>query len=110
MGSALLLAGCGQKSSQSGASGGKSDGGGSTLTAPVDYLNSAAKAEKSAVKTVDTTALTQAIQLFYADKGRYPKDLNELVTEKFMPRLPEAPYGMKIEYNATDGTVKVVKK
>jgi hypothetical protein len=44
------------------------------------------------------------------DQGRYPKDLNELVSEKFIPRIPDAPAGMKIVYDANAGTVKVVKQ
>ena len=82
----------------------------SVLTAPVDYLNAAAKAKQSAVKTIDTTFINKAIQLFQVDKGRYPTDLNELVTEKYMPAIPEAPYGSKIVYDSTSGTVRVVKE
>ena len=40
----------------------------------------------------------------------YPKDLNELVTEKYLPRLPEPPYGMKFVYDANTGQAKVVQK
>jgi hypothetical protein len=83
---------------------------GSVLTAPVDYLNAAAKAKQSAVKTIDTTSIDKAIQLFQVDKGRYPKDLNELVTEKYIPEIPEAPYGSKIVYDSNNGSVRVVKE
>ena len=80
------------------------------LTAPVDYLGAVAKAKKSAEKTVETVSLNQAIQQFSAAEGRYPKDLNELVTEKYLPKLPDPPYGMKIVYDAAKGEVKVVPK
>ena len=80
------------------------------LDAPGGYLGGLAKGHQSAVKTVDTTSLNQAIQLFQVDKGRFPKDLNELVTEKFIPKIPDAPAGMKITYDANAGTVKVVKQ
>jgi hypothetical protein len=83
---------------------------GSIVTAPVDYLGAVGNAHKSAVKTVDTASLNQAVQLFHLEKGRYPKDLNELVQEKYMPRLPAAPYGMKLDYNPTTGQVKVLKQ
>jgi hypothetical protein len=83
---------------------------GSTPDAPGGYLGGLAKGHQNAVKTVDTTALNQAIQLFQVDKGRFPKDLNELVTEKFIPKIPDAPAGMKIVYDANAGTVKVVKQ
>ena len=80
------------------------------MTAPVDYLNDAAKADHSAVKTIDTTTVAEAIQLFYTDKGRYPKDLNELVTEKYMAKVPTPPYGTRLDYDPNSGTVKVVNE
>jgi hypothetical protein len=83
--------------------------GGSLLTAPVDYLAAAARAQQAAVKTVDTVALTQAIQLFQVEHGRYPKDLNELVQSKNIPQIPVPPYGTKLDYNPDTGEVKVVK-
>jgi hypothetical protein len=75
-----------------------------------DYLSTITRAEQSAIKTVDTTALASAIAMFQVDKGRWPKDLNELVAEKFIPKIPEVPFGSKIEYDANTGTVKVVKQ
>jgi hypothetical protein len=84
--------------------------GGTPSEAPGGYLGGLAKGHQNAVKTVDTTSLNQAIQLFQVDKGRFPKDLNELVAEKFIPKIPDAPAGMKIVYDANAGTVKVVKQ
>src|SRR5213596_3883696 len=108
---ALALPGCGKKEAKSptGATN-ENYSSGNPVTAPVDYLGAVAKAKKSAEKTIDTVALNQAVQQFNVTEGRYPKDLNELVTEKYMPRLPEPPYGMKIVYEASTGTVKVVPK
>ena len=48
--------------------------------------------------------------MFNVEKGRNPKDLDELVTEKYLPKLPAAPYGMKLVYDAAAGKVKVVKQ
>ena len=84
--------------------------GGNPLTAPVDYLNAAVKAQQSAVKTVDTTSLNKALELFNVQEGRFPKDLNELVAKKYIPQIPTPPFGTKIEYDANAGTVKVVKQ
>ena len=42
------------------------------------------------------------------ENGRNPKDLNELVEKKTIPKLPDAPRGMKLDYDATAGKVKVV--
>src|SRR5262245_55207434 len=83
---------------------------GNPPTAPVDYLNSAVKAQQSAVKTVDTTSLNKALDLFNVQEGRFPKDLNELVAKKYIPEIPKPPIGSKIEYDAKAGTVKVVKE
>jgi hypothetical protein len=113
-----LLVGCGEKSdnqaqptnTQASAPTNTTTSGGSLLTAPVDYLGAAAKAQQSAVKTVDVTSLNQAIQLFNVQEGRYPKSLDELVEQKYLGRLPTAPYGMKIVYDANSGQVKVVKE
>ena len=56
------------------------------------------------------TSVNQAIQLFNVERGRYPKHLNELVQEKFIAKIPAAPYGMKIVYDANSGKASVVKQ
>lgn len=110
IGMAVVLAGCGDKSGTASSGTNSGSSGGSLATAPADYLNAAVKAQQSAVKTVDTTSLNQAIQLFNVDKGRYPKDLNELVQEKYVPKLPDVPFGNKLVYDADKGRVTVVKQ
>ena len=106
---ALLLVGCGDSSkSPAPAPTNAPTSSGNPLTAPVDYLNSAVKAQQSAVKTVDTTSLNKALDLFNVQEGRFPKDLNELVAKKYIPEIPKPPVGTKIEYDAKAGTVKVV--
>ena len=80
------------------------------MSAPADYVGALGKAQQLAVKTVDTTSLNQAVQMFNVENGRNPKDLNELVEKKFIPSSPAAPDGMKLEYDAADGKVKVVKQ
>jgi hypothetical protein len=80
---------------------------GSLATAPVDYLNSAAKAEHSAIKSVDLSVLTEAIRRFQVEVGRFPRDLDELVSEKYIPRIPPVPYGSKLVYDSATGDVKV---
>lgn len=80
------------------------------LNAPADYGKALVKAQTSAEKTVDLAALTKAIEMFQLDQGRLPKDLNELVTGKFIRQMPPAPPGMKIVYDANTGEVKVVRQ
>ncbi len=104
----LVVAGCGDS--------GKKDAGPATnqssspLTAPVDYLGAIQKGKVAAEKTVDVASITKAIQMFEVENGRKPKDLNELVQEQFLPRIPDAPYGMQIQYDPNTGNVKVVPK
>jgi len=106
----MLLIGCGGSSDKPSQPTNGAAGGSSPLSAPADYVGALGKAQQAAVKTVDTTSLNQAIQLFNVENGRNPKDLNELVQGKFIPKIPDAPYGMKLEYDATAGKVKVVKQ
>ena len=105
----LFLMGCGEKSSPP-AQTTNAAASTSPAEAPAGYLGGLAKGQQSAIKTVDTASLNQAIQLFNVDKGRNPTDLNELVQEKYIPALPPTPYGMKLDYDATAGKVKVIKQ
>ena len=106
----VLVVGCGKDSSRSASPGtaSTSTNGGNLATAPVDYLNSITKAEHSAVKTIDVATVNAAIRQFQVEQGRYPKDLDELVQNKYIPRIPPVPYGYKLDYNAETGEAKVV--
>lgn len=106
---AWLFAGCGDSSSSTGTPA-KSDSSGNPATAPVDYLNSAANAQKRAVKTIDTAAINKALETFYVQEGRFPKDLFELVEKGFMKAIPEPPVGMKLNYDTNSGIVIIDKK
>lgn len=81
---------------------------GNPITAPVDYLGAVAKAKKSTDAKLETASLKKAIDLFNAQEGRYPKDLNELVRPEYLSRLPQPPAGMKFDYNPATGEVKTV--
>ncbi len=105
----LLLAGCGEKSNAPAGATNSATSGGNPLNAPADYLRAVGNAQQSAVKTVDTASLDKAIALFNVDQGRNPKDLNELVP-KYIPRIPDVPYGMKLVYDANAGSVRIVKE
>src|SRR5687768_6901317 len=56
---------------------------GNPVTAPVDYLGAVAQGKKTADAKIDTASLNKAVQLFYAQEGRYPKDLSELVSPEY---------------------------
>ncbi len=79
-------------------------------TAPVDYFSKVTKAEQAMEKTVDTASLNNAIQLFNVQEGRYPNDLNELVAKNYFSKLPTPPFGTKLQYDAAQGKVAVVKE
>ncbi len=82
---------------------------GSLLTAPVDYISASVQAQKHAEKVIDVSYINQAIQMFNVQEGRLPKTLAELVPN-YIAKIPEAPFGSKIVYDAAAGTVKVVKQ
>jgi ABC-type glycerol-3-phosphate transport system substrate-binding protein len=103
---AALLAGCGGKSG----SGPQATNSVSTATNGFGgYVKSLGEAQKSADKTIDVTSINQEIQLFNVQEGRNPKNLQELVPN-YMAKIPDAPHGYKIIYDATNGTVKVIQQ
>lgn len=99
---AFTLVGCGDKQSTAEAPAPTKSAADGT------YLGNMVQAQKLAVKTVDTVSLNSAIQTFQVQEGRNPKDLNELIEMKIMGQLPLPPKGMKFDYDAKAGTVKVV--
>jgi hypothetical protein len=106
----LLFVGCSKQDVAQSKATNSAASSGNPLTAPVDYLGAVAKAQKSSIKAIDTAYINQAVQFFNASEGRYPKDLNELITEKYLPKLPDLPAGMKFEYNSASGQVRVVPR
>ena len=103
-----LLTGCGDKSTPPAQTTNAVSGG--TVTAPVEYLGAMARAEQSAVKTIDTASLKSAIQMYQADNGNLPKDLTDLVEKKYLSKIPATPFGTKLDYDPKTGEVKVVKQ
>ncbi len=102
----VVVGGCGDRAGGGGTQT-NSVSTGNPLTAPVDYLGAVGNAKQKAVKTVDVTSLSQAVQMFQVSEGRFPRDLNELVTMKYIAKIPAAPYGQKIVYNPATGQVSV---
>lgn len=109
----LLLAGCGDHSGSGGAGATNTNSSASSsspLTAPVDYLGAVGKAQQSAIKTIDLASINQAINMYKIEVGKNPPSLEELVTEKYLPRLPDLPSGLKYSYDPNTGVVKAIKK
>ena len=103
----FLVAGC-DKSGSSSQPAPATAAANSTQADNVPYIGALAKAQRNAGATADVASLKPAIDQFQLDKGRYPKDLNELVQEKYLSKIPDAPYGMKLDYDPATGAVKVV--
>jgi len=107
-----LLTGCGEKNSTKSATTTNAEPNyttGNPVTAPVDYMGAVVDAKKHSEKVIDVAYVNQAIQLFQASEGRLPKDLAELVPG-YLGKIPQAPFGQKIVYDAATGMVKVVKE
>jgi PBP1b-binding outer membrane lipoprotein LpoB len=106
-----ILAGCSKNNSSQPApatnSVAASTNHGSSVTAPAGYLGTVMQADKSMTQKIDVTYLNEAIQQFNVQEGRYPTNLLELVPN-YVAKIPAAPHGSQIIYDATNGTVKVV--
>jgi hypothetical protein len=100
----FLFAGCNEKKTPAASD----TASGNPLTAPADYVGAVGQAQKSMQKTLGTVGIDQALKAFSAEEGRYPKDLNELVTKGTISQIPPPPRGMKYDYDAKAGTIKVV--
>jgi hypothetical protein len=81
---------------------------GNPLTAPADYVGAIAQAQKSAQKTLGGVGIDQALKTFYTEQGRFPTNLNELVSKGTVSNIPPPPRGMKYDYDSKVGTIKVV--
>jgi general secretion pathway protein G len=56
----------------------------------VQYRNSVRRAEETTLKH-DLFHMRDAIDQYYADKGKYPASLDSLVSDGYMRKLPEDP-------------------
>lgn len=83
---------------------------GNPLNAPADYVGTVANAQNVALKQVDLASVGSAIQQFNASEGRFPKDLNELIAEGYLVKIPATPRGTQLEYDPKQGTVRLVRK
>jgi general secretion pathway protein G len=56
----------------------------------VQYKNSIVRSQEAVLKT-DLFRLRDAIDQYYADKGKYPASLDALVSDGYLRKLPEDP-------------------
>ena len=78
------------------------------LTAPVDYIGSVHQASVGATQTIDRVQLQKAIEQFRLLEGKPPKNLKQLAEAGFLAKVPVAPKGMRIDYQAQSGRVEIV--
>lgn len=100
---AVLAAGCGKEQEQSSTAS-------APASAPSGYVGALQRGQQTAIKTVDVTSLNQDIQLFNAQEGRNPNDLNELVSKNYIGKLPDPPQGQKFVYDSTQGKVSLAPR
>ncbi|HEX5108015.1 MAG TPA: prepilin-type N-terminal cleavage/methylation domain-containing protein [Vicinamibacterales bacterium] len=55
------------------------------------YTNGVTKANEAALKT-DLSQMREAIDQYYADKGKYPASLDVLVEERYIRNIPPDPF------------------
>ena len=106
--SITLLVGCAKKEKAAEPNLLTNNSSGNPLTAPVDYLGAVNQARKGAVNTIDKAGLNKHIEMFNAQEGRFPRDLNELVQKGYIQGVPPAPQGMRLDYNPQSGELKIV--
>lgn len=67
-------------------------------------------AMKKARKMDVILPLKQLIDSFYAEKGKYPLSLQELVDESYIKQLPKLPSDMRFVYDSSKGSLSIEAK
>lgn len=109
----LLLTGCGKSSSSTKQSKATNTtpnyASGNPITVVPDYYGAVGQAKRYSIKEIDLSYLHEAIEQYNAANGHYPKTLQALVPN-WIGKIPQVPYGDKLDYNPNTGTVKVVRQ
>ena len=64
--------------------------------AMVQYRNSIQRTQEATLKT-NLFRMRDAIDQYYADKGKYPSSLDALVSEQYLRRIPEDPFTKSVD-------------
>jgi general secretion pathway protein G len=64
------------------------------------YANSVRNSREAVLKQ-DLTEMRKAIDAYYADKQKYPATLEDLVTDKYLRRIPEDPITKAVDWQTT---------
>ena len=77
---------------------------------PAGFIPAAVPRQYVIDDKVDLSALTETLRDYCMWKKSVPSDLNELVTSKYLPKLPEPPTGKKYAVNTGKLEVTLVNK
>jgi uncharacterized lipoprotein YbaY len=91
----FVLAGCGDSSS--------------IPAQPANNSSPVVQPEIYAQQKMDVASLNQALQQYNAAEGHYPQTLQELAPT-YIPKIPQAPAGYKINYDPNSGSVTVTRQ
>lgn len=94
----FCLAGCGKK---------QGSGSGSPINAVEKYGGLMGRALKRSKASNEVMYLSNKINLFKRQEGRYPSSLNELAEKGIVDQLPQAPAGTQFVYDPATGKVEV---
>jgi hypothetical protein len=98
----LAFSGCGQKAAES--------GGDTNKPGTPGYIPPAKVQEFVVNGQIDLPALTAALREYCHWKMRVPKDMNELVTSRYLTNLPAPPPGQKYAIHPTKLEVTLVNQ
>jgi ABC-type glycerol-3-phosphate transport system substrate-binding protein len=96
----LALAGC---------SGGSSNSNSSTTNTAANSSSPVTQPEIYAQQKMDMASLNQAVEQYHAAEGHYPDNLQELAPS-YIARIPDAPPGYAINYDANSGAVSLARQ
>ncbi len=63
------------------------------------------KTKKEAESMNAVLPLKQLVDSYWAEQGKYPASLQELVTNGYVKKLPDPPEGMEFTYDSSSGSV-----
>jgi hypothetical protein len=99
-GMVFMLTGCGDSSSSTTPA---------QTNATANNSSPIVQPEVYAQQKVDVASLNQAIQQYNAAEGHNPQTLQDLVPN-YLAKIPQAPPGHKITYDASSGAVSMVQQ
>ncbi|HTV40036.1 MAG TPA: hypothetical protein VMF08_05650 [Candidatus Sulfotelmatobacter sp.] len=92
-----------------GCSGGSSNSNAPTTNTAASSSSPVTQPEIYAQQKMDMATLNQAVQQYHAAEGKYPDSLQDLAPT-YIARVPDAPPGYTIKYDANSGAVSLARQ